>query len=218
VVVTAPVLQSAADPFSGQPETKATPARIEPLPVGHYGFLLSRQPLRPAGLAYWAHARTPFGHALNFALDAPREGWGAWLCVTLPDGERLSFEDPGAGTYRVAILCEGRLEAALFAGAAPKLPAPDWLKSLFAHVTISATDRRFLLAGTPTEGAADEGPIVCVCFQVGAKRIAAAAAGGCHSVEKVGWALGAGTNCGSCIPEIRRLIAPAPAGAVRELA
>jgi assimilatory nitrate reductase catalytic subunit len=212
------LVQSATDPFSGQPEAKATPAQVEPFPVDGFGFLLSRLPVRPSGLTYWAHARAPFGHALNFALDTPREGWAAWLRGALPDGERLSLEDPGTGTYRAAILREGRLEAVLFAGATPKLPAPDWLKSLFAHDALSAADRRFLLAGTPVEGATDEGPIVCVCFQVGAKRIAAAAEAGCRSVDKVGRALGAGTNCGSCIPELRRLIAPAPAEAVRELA
>ena len=53
--------------------------------------------------------------------------------------------------------------------------------------------------------------MVCVCFQVGARRIEVAAAAGNGSVEKIGRQLGAGTNCGSCIPEIRRLIAiPSP--------
>ncbi len=101
----------------------------------------------------------------------------------------------------------GRLEAVLFVGADPKLPSPEWLKSLFALADIPAGERRHLLAGTPVEGAADEGPVVCVCFQVGARRIEAAAAAGNRSVEKIGRQLGAGTNCGSCIPEIRRLLA-----------
>ncbi len=73
---------------------------------------------------------------------------------------------------------------------------------------IPPSERRDLLAGSPVEGAIDDGPMVCVCFQVGAKRIEAAAAAGNRSVEKIGRQLGAGTNCGSCIPEIRRLIAP----------
>jgi assimilatory nitrate reductase catalytic subunit len=68
----------------------------------------------------------------------------------------------------------------------------------------------------PIEGEADEGPIVCVCFQVGARRIEDAAAAGHKSVDKIGRQLGAGTNCGSCIPEIRRLLAPKEAA--RELA
>jgi assimilatory nitrate reductase catalytic subunit len=201
------LVQPATDPFSGQPEAKATPARIAPCPAGSFGFLLARQQLRPGGLAYWAHARTPFGHMLNFALDAPREGWAAWLRTALPKGEHMSMQDPATGTYRAAVLRDARLEAVLFVGADPKLPGPEWLKSLFGHAAIPAGARRHLLAGSPVEGAIDEGPVVCVCFQVGARRIEAAASAGCRNVEGIGRQLGAGTNCGSCIPEIRRLIA-----------
>ncbi len=63
------LVQADTDPFSGQPEAKATPARIASQPATHYGFLLSRQALRPDALAYWAQARATFGHILNFALD-----------------------------------------------------------------------------------------------------------------------------------------------------
>jgi assimilatory nitrate reductase catalytic subunit len=201
------LVQPAIDPFSGQPESKATPARIAPHRVARFGFLLSRQPLEPAGLAYWARARASFGHILYFALDAPCEGWAAWLRAALPPGEYLSFQDAGTGTWRAAVLQAGRLEAVLFMAPDPKLPSPEWLKSRFAFTAIPESERRDLLAGTSVEGAADEGPVVCVCFQVGARRIEAAAAYGNRSVEKIGRQLGAGTNCGSCIPEIRRLIA-----------
>jgi assimilatory nitrate reductase catalytic subunit len=201
------LVQGATDPFSGQPEAKATPAHIAPLPTNAFGFLLSRQPLKPRGLAYWARARAAFGYVLNFALDTPPDGWPAWLRASLPPGQFTSLQDPASGTHRAAILRDERLEAVLFVGPAPKLPAPDWLKSLFAHDGLPAGARRHLLAGTPAEGGTDEGAIVCVCFQVGAKRIEAAAADGCRSVEKIGRRLGAGTNCGSCIPELRRLIA-----------
>ena len=120
----------------------------------------------------------------------------------------MSFQDPAAGNYRAAVLRDGRLEAVLFVGADPKLPSPEWLKSRFALAAIPASERRDLLVGTPVEGTTDEGPVVCVCLQVGAKRIEAADAAGSRSVEKIGRQLGAGTNCGSCIPEIRRLVAP----------
>jgi assimilatory nitrate reductase catalytic subunit len=200
------LVQPATDPFSGQPESKATPARIAPFPAGHFGFLLSRRRLRPAGLAYWAHARASFGHVLNFALQEPRQGWTSWVRAALPEGQRMRLLDAAAGTYRAAVLQAGRLEAVLFVGASPKLPSPAWLKSRFELAAIPPGERRDLLAGAPVEGAADEGPIVCVCFQVGDKRIAAAAADGCSSVDKVGRRLGAGTNCGSCIPEIRRIL------------
>jgi assimilatory nitrate reductase catalytic subunit len=69
-------------------------------------------------------------------------------------------------------------------------------------------ERRGLLAGRASDGIADHGPIICACFAIGRNRIAqAVAADGCHSVEAIGGALRAGTNCGSCIPELRRIIA-----------
>jgi assimilatory nitrate reductase catalytic subunit len=204
------LVQPATDPYSGQPETKATPARIEPVAATRYGFVLSREPIKPADLVYWAAARATFGHVLNFAMDAPAEGWAAWEHALLPEGDRLSFADAASGNYRAAVLRDGRLEAVLIVGASPKLPSPEWLKSQFELPSIAQADRRALLAGRSVSGA-DEGPIVCVCFQVGAARIAAAAAAGHSTVEAVGRALGAGTNCGSCIPELRRLIVANPA-------
>jgi assimilatory nitrate reductase catalytic subunit len=106
----------------------------------------------------------------------------------------------------------GRLEALLFLGPSPKLPSPEWLKTQFDRPDIPGAERRTLLAGIPFEGAVDEGAIVCVCFQVGSARIAAAAEACGRSVEGIGRRLGAGTNCGSCIPEIRRLIGVRPSG------
>jgi assimilatory nitrate reductase catalytic subunit len=213
------LVQPATDPHSGQPEAKATPARIAALPVAHYGFALSRRPLPLPGLAYWAAARAAFGHVLNFACDGPGPGavtggWHAWLGSALPEGELVTFEDAGAGVYRVGVHNRGRLEALLFVGPSPKLPSPEWLKTQFDRGDLEGAERRALLAGIPFEGAVDEGAIVCVCFQVGAARIAAAAGAGDGSVESIGRELGAGTNCGSCIPEIRRLIAGVrPSGA-----
>jgi assimilatory nitrate reductase catalytic subunit len=211
------LVQAETDPFSGQPEAKATPARVTSHAAMHYGFLLSRQALRPSALAYWAHARANFGHILYFALDTmPPEGWAAWLRAILPSGEAMTFHDAGAGTHRAAVLRGGRLDALAFVGTGPKLPSLVWLKSRFDAPSIAPNERRDLLAGSPAVGAVDVGPTVCVCFQVGAKRIEAASRAGHRSVEKIGRHLGAGTNCGSCIPEIRRLIAPKEI--VRELA
>ena len=52
-----------------------------------------------------------------------------------------------------------------------------------------------------------KGPIVCACFDVGLNTIVDAIAGqSLVTVEDVGTAIGAGTNCGSCRPAIQRLI------------
>ena len=64
------LVQPDTDPFSGQPEAKATPARVTALPVGSHGFVLSRGVIDTGGFAYWARARMPAGHATFFALAA----------------------------------------------------------------------------------------------------------------------------------------------------
>ena len=48
------------------------------------------------------------------------------------------------------------------------------------------------------------------------KAIEDAATKGCCTVDAIGKALGAGTNCGSCVPELRRLIVAKTSAAERE--
>jgi assimilatory nitrate reductase catalytic subunit len=65
-----------------------------------------------------------------------------------------------------------------------------------------------LLAARPPKGsAANTGRTVCACFSVGKKTILnAIQEQKLDSVEAVGACLKAGTGCGSCIPEIRRIL------------
>ena len=70
-----------------------------------------------------------------------------------------------------------------------------------------------LLSGKSTDGLESRGPIVCACFGVGRTTILAAIAGGARTAAEIGVQLKAGTNCGSCIPEMKRLIAQASAAA-----
>jgi assimilatory nitrate reductase catalytic subunit len=64
------------------------------------------------------------------------------------------------------------------------------------------------LSGRAPDASADTGPTVCACFGVGRNQICAAVASGkANSAEDIGAQLKAGTNCGSCLPEVRRLVA-----------
>ena len=100
-----------------------------------------------------------------------------------------------------------RIETCLFIG--PAGDAGDWnvVKSLFAADVLSDDQRRMLLSGKSADGLASTGPIVCACFGVGRTAICDAIAAGAHSPAEIGAQLKAGTNCGSCIPELKRLIA-----------
>ena len=68
-------------------------------------------------------------------------------------------------------------------------------------------DRIALLAGLDSSGAKSMDKTVCACFSVSEDKIRAAIRdNGLSSPAEIGKALKAGTNCGSCIPEIKKLI------------
>jgi assimilatory nitrate reductase catalytic subunit len=68
-----------------------------------------------------------------------------------------------------------------------------------------------LLAGT-NGGAAQAGKMVCSCFAVSEDKILAAIQGeGLTTPAQIGARLKAGTNCGSCIPELKKLLHSVPA-------
>jgi assimilatory nitrate reductase catalytic subunit len=68
-------------------------------------------------------------------------------------------------------------------------------------------NRARVLAGVSLAGVASPGPTVCACFAVGRATIAEAIqSGGLTSVAEIGAALRAGTNCGSCLPELATIL------------
>ncbi len=100
---------------------------------------------------------------------------------------------------------DGRVDGALFITRSGRLPQRDWLIAQLEAASLAASVE--LLAGRSAMPAPDRGPIVCVCFDVGIKTIVDAIGGqGLITVDAVGQALSAGTNCGSCRPAIQRLI------------
>jgi assimilatory nitrate reductase catalytic subunit len=48
--------------------------------------------------------------------------------------------------------------------------------------------------------------LVCSCFQISETQIRTAIEAGCRDSAALGAQLRCGTNCGSCIPELNRLI------------
>jgi assimilatory nitrate reductase catalytic subunit len=194
------------DPFSGQPENKATPASIVPYEYVFRGFALSRKPLRLPAHAWIARVAVNGGEGYLFADNGDLLGWQLWLRMQAGD-DLAEYKDFGGGIYRAASFQNGRIDTCLFIG--PAGDAGDWnvVKSLFATEALSADQRRLLLSGKSADGLANTGPIVCACFGVGRTTICDAIAAGAGSPAEIGAKLKAGTNCGSCIPELKRLIA-----------
>ena len=87
-----------------------------------------------------------------------------------------------------------------------QLPPRDWLIARFA-APLNAAERNALLLGR-TPDLIDEGRTICACLGVREHAINKAVARGATSVEALGAATGAGTNCGSCRIELANILRP----------
>ena len=193
------------DPFSGQPENKATPVSIVPYEYVFRGFALSRLPLQLPAHVWWSRVTVAGGYGYLFADNADLARWQTWL-GSVTGGDLAEYKDFGGGVYRAASFTGDRIATCLFVG--PARDAGDWdvVKSLFAADALNDDQRRMLLSGKSMDGLASTGPIVCACFGVGRTTICDAIATGAGTAAEIGTKLKAGTNCGSCIPELKRLI------------
>ncbi|MGL4241173.1 MAG: molybdopterin-dependent oxidoreductase [Beijerinckiaceae bacterium] len=201
------LVQDHVDPYSGQPEMKATPVSVWPIAMRSAGFILSRAPLAlPKWLAY-ARVALPDGEGVLFASPRAPAELNGLLQNFLPGlADAAYYDDAAAGDHRTIVFGrKGRMLAALFVAAERDDAAFDWMAERFAEPAIDRGMRQRLLAGRPPAGA-DLGPVVCSCFGVRRNAISQAAADGADTVEAIGERLKAGTNCGSCRPEIKGLI------------
>jgi assimilatory nitrate reductase catalytic subunit len=116
------------------------------------------------------------------------------------------MSDAASNDFRTLVFTGERLDAALFVSGKRDPVAFEWLIECLGKEALGAVDRKAALAGRPPGNFVDLGPLVCSCFAVRRETIAASVRDGARNVEAVGAALKAGTNCGSCRPEINRVI------------
>jgi assimilatory nitrate reductase catalytic subunit len=205
------LIDSVVDPISGEPEFKHTPVRIEPLQARWQGFLLSREQPRTRPADWSAGTRTAFGwrtELTGFHASLPD---AQWLRDRIPATEAfksqwLEYEDVDAGSYRAACFIDGLLHTVLIAEQQTPLPSRSWLQAQFASNELSPELRRSILTGRPSQADEDPGVTVCACHSVGTTAIAKALAAGADSITKLGDCTRAGTQCGSCKPELQRML------------
>ena len=102
--------------------------------------------------------------------------------------------------YRAAAIVDGAIEGCLCIG-------PSGLPLSFDAGSLDVHDDSAPLALTTNAAMLETEPVVCACFGVGADSIRkAVSSGGARNVAEIGEATCAGTNCGSCLPELRRII------------
>lgn len=201
------------DPLSNQPESKHTPVRVRPLNASWYGFILSREPLQDLNVEYQVTVVADGYYRYELAGVAMPKKFSECVHQFLQigiDDERQEYEDSASGLYRFATFRSGKIQSFFMASGTygtPSLPSRIWLGSVFAKERFEAHERAAVLAGVPTAGVEDIGAIVCSCFSVGEKTILKAIKDKqLTTFQAVGACCKAGTNCGSCIPEIKALI------------
>ena len=199
------LMSSVTDPFSGQPALKrGRGLSVSPFVAKWYGFMACAQKPR-AMTPYAAIARTATGWQVEMAaLESPPD-WieAARSIAQLPEAEAAVYEDGPDGTLRVALSTQGMIQALFFvANSAVALSR----SAAIAHI---GTDTPPLeaLAGRMGKNQPDPGAIVCACLNVGQNTLVNAIGAGAFSVAALGEVTCAGTNCGSCKPELARLVA-----------
>jgi assimilatory nitrate reductase catalytic subunit len=231
----------ACDPQSKQPELKYAAVKIEPAGLNWHwvavAYLSADTVLatQHALQAYFRHlpyaSCVPFGRA-----DDPRGCGLAWqaaahaappaellaaveahfgLAAAAPDV--MSYHDSRRGTARRLRIESGTLRAFCLSG---DTAAAGWLRDYLERGEPVAAISRALLApgAAPPHARAPRGKTVCQCLGVAETAIVAWLAqhpheGGAGGARLSGLqaALKCGTQCGSCLPELRRMIAHSPA-------
>ena len=140
----------------------------------------------------------------GFATMTGRTGWRA--CSRRRGrrcGARLS--DPREHAISARLTCDGQLVGCLFVGRRAPLPALGLLASLLGRIRSGRSSAKGAARGH-RRSAARSGPLICACFGVGLNAIRDAIARRRPPSVAIGEALRAGTNCGSCLPELKRIV------------
>jgi assimilatory nitrate reductase catalytic subunit len=195
----------AVDPISGQPELKHTPVSVARIAVRWHAVLLARRRVVLPETEYWTHVKGTGFHAYLAAgvdpIERARKSLSAALRTSNP-GAWLQGE-AGIG----AVIADGRVEAVLACGPHLDETARDRLAEFFAVDRIGTTQRAALLAGgNASANNSVRGGEICACFGVSCGAVEAAISTGAATMDAVGETTRAGTNCGSCRPEIRALL------------
>ncbi len=213
------LVNAVTDPVSGQPDLKAMPVEIAAVAPLWQGLLLrgTDEP-PPPGPYYWAKAPIDTGHTFTLSGWEPlpggrgTEAWISGLLAAPAEAELVIYADPGRGTFRYASVVNGRLQACLFlARNVASLPPREALAALLGSAITHET-RFALLAGKSGSGIRTDSRTVCACFGVGIGTLhETIVTRRLTTIAEIGMVLRAGTNCGSCIPELKTILGEAQA-------
>lgn len=217
--------QPAYDPLSKQPELKHAGIELDKVELPWHFFALVEgqvqtrfETLRPlfedfayANLTLTGRERPALLMRAACAV-APAPEWLAQIdqALGLSEGPVLAYDDPRKAVGKRVRIEDGRITAIRLAG---ETAARDWLKGLWDSGSADAELRRWLLAplSTPPANSATKAAskTLCNCLNVSHEAVCAGIAQGLD-LNGLKQTLKCGTSCGSCVPEIKRLLATQP--------
>jgi assimilatory nitrate reductase catalytic subunit len=216
--------QPAFDPLSKQPELKQAGVEVEKVELPWQFFALVEgdiqqrlSALRPLfeDFAYASLSLTgrdrPALQIRAASAVAPEAQLLARIdaLLNLVDGPVLAYDDPRRTVGKRVRIEDERITSLRLAG---ETAARDWLKSLWSSGQADADLRRWLLAplSAPPGNSGDVvGKTLCNCLNVSENAVCAGIGRGLD-LDGLKQQLKCGTSCGSCVPEIRRLLARQP--------
>jgi ferredoxin-nitrate reductase len=123
-------------------------------------------------------------------------------CPNTTDYEEIVFIDKAKRYYKKCIIHQDRLVGAILIG--DKNEFQEY-RDLIANRT-ELSDKRLQLLRSGGPATPVLGKLVCSCNNVGADNLRQAIDSGCGSLKELCASTGAGTGCGSCRPEVQRLL------------
>ncbi|WP_437890329.1 nitrate reductase [Phytobacter sp. V91] len=190
-------------PHSGQPESKQTAVRIARWQPAWQGELYSREALSPSPAFHWTRKAAGVLTHLTLAGDGDILQWLMRQCRA----RGWQVQQLRAGRVFTLLAWQDETLMLGFWGG-EHLPAVSHqtITAAFADSPQTPQKRHALLAGKAAADTPSPGRTICSCFSVGENTIRAAIAGGCSTPAALGKTLRCGTNCGSCLPELKALL------------
>jgi assimilatory nitrate reductase catalytic subunit len=177
------VVHALNDPFSGQPALKSTPTSFKKAKMLQFGYFVTIEKI-DFKADYVAHSKIVNGYRCE---------WASLENVALPHfiGTMTEYKDADNKVSHRLYFEGNKLIAASYSARKPIKLARTFIEENLGGVT---SDIQSLLAGFPMNSE-DKGAIICACFQIGKNEI----------IAKTEKSKLAGTNCGSCLGEVKSI-------------
>jgi len=123
-------------------------------------------------------------------------------CPNEIEYEEIVFIDKAKRYYKKCIIHQDRLVGTILIG--DKTEFQEFRELIAGKTELNEKRLQLLRSGKKAEPVS--GKLVCSCNNVGSGNIKNKIATGCHELAQLCTATGAGTGCGSCRPEVKRIL------------